>query len=130
MPKIHFGKVNTPGPEQPLPDGEYVCRVERVERTATRRGAEMWKLRLIVQDDPYKGRTIRDNLVFSPEAMPRVKLLCESLGIDTSGEVDLVPDMIKGGVCRVHVGIEEYQGTEKNKVLFLGYSPVNVEGEV
>ncbi len=132
MPRINFGKVNTPSPEQPLPDGQYVCKIERVERTATKGGKEMWRLRLVVEDGQYKGRAIRDNLVFSNEAMPRVKLLCESLGIDTSGEgdVDLVPDTIKGGVCRVHVTTEEYQGTTKNKVLFLGYSPVNDEGQV
>jgi len=130
MPKVHFGNVPSPGPALPLPEGEYVCQIQRVERTQTKRGDEMWRLHLVVQHEPYVGRVIKDNLVFSPEAMPRVKNLCESLGIDTSGDVDLVPDKIKSGICRVRVTTEEYQGTEKNKVLFLGYAPLNDEGEV
>lgn len=130
MPKVDFGNISNPGPSLPLPEGEYTCQIQRVERTQTKRGDEMWRLHLVVQDGAYATRAIRDNLVFSPEAMPRVKNLCESLGIDTSGEFDLVPDMVKGGLCRVRVTTEEYQGTEKNKVLFLGYSPVDDEGEV
>lgn len=120
MPKIQFGNVQPAGP---LPDGEYTCRIERVERTQTRRGDEMWKLRLVVQDAQYAGRVVHDNIVFSPTAMPRVKLLCESLGITTSGVVDLVPEMIEGGVCLVFVGVAEYMGSLQNKVRFDGYAP-------
>lgn len=129
MPKINFGNVSNITPSLPLPEGQYTCQVQRVERTRTKRGDEMWRLHLVVQHGPYAGRSIGDNIVFSPEAMPRVKNLCESLGLETSGEVDLVPDMVRSGVCRVSVTTEEYQGAEKNKVLFLGYAPVDDEGE-
>ena len=130
MPKINFGNVPNPGPSQPLPEGNYTCQVQRVDPTRTKHGDEMWRLRLVVRDGPYAGRAVRDNLVFNPEAMPRVKNLCESLNFDTTGEIDLVPDTVNGGVCRVQVTTEEYQGTQKNKVAFFGYSRVSDEGEV
>ena len=126
MPKINFNDTRNAGP---APDGEYTCKIDHIERASTKRGDEMWKLRLVVQEGGFAGHVVFDNLPFTADAMPRVKALCEGLGLDTEGEVDLTPEMIEGRVLRVHVLVEEYQGVEKNKVAFLGYAPVDGESE-
>ena len=120
MPKIDFNKVGDAGP---LPDGEYFCRIERVERSQSQYGDEMWKVRLAVQGGPHAGRVIYDNLTFSAESLPRVKLLCACIRLDLSGELDLTPDMLRGRDVRVRVGTEKYQSRARNKVFFDGYAP-------
>ena len=122
MPRIDFNKVGDAGP---LPDGEYLCKIERVERSQSQYGDEMWKVRFVVQDGPHAGRPIYDNLAFSAEALPRVKLLCACISLDLSGEVDLTPDMLRGKECRVRIGTETYKGSKKNKVFFDGFAPTD-----
>jgi len=118
MPKIQFGNVRFTGP---LPEGQYTCEIDRVDRMQVECGVEMWRLRWVVHDAPYQGRLVDDTLVFSPLGMPRVKLLCDSLGIDTTGVVDLEPETLLGGFCVVRVRVEER--LLQNKVLFDGYAP-------
>ena len=93
---------------------------------ATRNGDEMWKLRLVVDSGPHRGRYIFDNLVFSAAAMKRVKLICSRLGLDVSHELDLTPALIRGRSCYVTVEAEEYEDQEgitkrRNVVPFAGY---------
>lgn len=126
MPKIDFDKVDDVQDFSPLPEGKYFCRLAEVEEAVTQYGDEMWKLRFAVASGPYQGRYIFDNLVFSEAALKRVKLICSRLGIDISGELDLVPSMIKGRTCNVAVDVEEYEDSEgktkkRNVVPFAGY---------
>src|SRR5262249_32471307 len=44
MARIDFNKVGDAGP---LPDGQYLCKIERVERSQTQYGDEMWKVRFL-----------------------------------------------------------------------------------
>ena len=124
MPRIDFNKVGNAGP---LPDGEYLCRIERVECSQSQYGDEMWNMRLAVQGGPHAGRVIYDNLAFSAESLPRVKLLCACIKLDLSGELDLTPEMLRGRDVRVRVGTEKYQGRARNKVFFDGYAPAQGE---
>ena len=80
----------------------------------------------MVDSGPHRGRYIFDNMVFSDAALKRVKLICSRLGIDTSRELDLTPDLIKGRSCYVTVETEEYEDQEgntkqRNVVPFAGY---------
>lgn len=126
MPKIDFSKIDNTGP---LSDGEYLCKVERVERSQSQYGDEMWKVRFTVLAGQHVGRPIFDNLTFSPEALPRVKLLCASLGLDLSGELDLTPDLLRGRECRVRVAAEKYEGRVRTKVCFEGFAPPSEDAE-
>jgi hypothetical protein len=133
MPRIDFSQVEDANGYSPLGEGQYLCRLADVEQTKTQYGDEMWKLRFVVDDGPSSGRYIFDNLVFSAAAMKRAKLICSRLGLDVSGEVDLVPSMITGRRCYVTVGIEEYGDKEgntkaRNVVPFAGYERVEVGG--
>ena len=126
MPRIDFNSVDDVQDFAPLPDGKYLCRVAEVEEAATQYGDEMWKLRLVVETGPQRGRYIFDNLVFSDAAMKRVKLICSRLGLDVSGEIELTPALIRGKSCYVTVETEDYEDQEgttkrRNRVTFAGY---------
>jgi len=126
MPKIDFDNVDDVQDFSPIPDGKYLCRVAEVEEATTQYGDEMWKLRLVVESGPHRGRYIFDNMVFSEAALKRVKLICSRLGLIVSGELDLKPSVIKGRTCYVTVETEEYEDHEgrtkrRNVVPFAGY---------
>lgn len=126
MPKIDFDNVDDVQDFSPIPDGKYLCRVAEVEEATTQYGDEMWKVRLMVESGPHRGRYIFDNMVFSDAALKRVKLICSRLGLNVSGELDLKPSVIKGRTCYVTVETEEYEDHEgrtkrRNVVPFAGY---------
>lgn len=134
MPRIDFSTVEDAKDFTPLPEGEYLCRVDNVKEALTGAGDEMWKLRMAVVEGEHKGRYIFDNLVFSEKALKRAKFVCRCLGIDVSGEVDLTPDMIVGKQANVRVELEEYQDDEgrekkRNRVPFAGYEKPDDETE-
>lgn len=130
MPKIDFSNVDGLASFAPVPDGEYTCKIKDIETDITRAGDDIWKLRWTIEGGEHAGRLLFDNLVFSPKAMPRVKLLCESCGLDVSGEMELEPNKLAGCTARVTVYSEEYTdesgGTKaRNKVPFNGYAAVD-----
>ncbi len=114
MPKVDFSQIDDVQGFEPLPEGQYVCRVEEITTTTTKSGDELWKLRLEVVDGPFDGRYVFDNMVFSPAAMCRVKLICRCLGVDVEGAVDLTPDHLLGRRSRVTVYVDEYEDFEGN----------------
>ena len=128
MPRVDFSNVNDINDFAPLPDGEYLVRVADIETDSTRAGDQMWKLRWIVEGGEHAGRLLFDNLVFSPKAMPRVKLICASFGLDVSGVVDLDPSMLLEKRALVSTYLEEYEddrGQQKvpNRIPYDGYAP-------
>lgn len=130
MPRIDFRNIGEISDFAPLPDSEYVCRVSGIEVEMTRGGDPMWKLRWTVESGEFAGRLLFDNLVFSLKALPRVKLICASCGLDVSGEIDLEPAMLLEKRARVTTYIEGYadeHGAAKtrNRIPFNGYAPVN-----
>ena len=135
MPKVDFNGVGDVDSYDPIPDGRYLCRLTEVETDSTRNGDEMWKLRFTVEDGSHAGRYIFDNMVFSAAAMKRVKLICSRLGLNTTGELDLTPELVKGRRCVITVHSEEYvddqnQTKRRNVVPFAGYDHEAVLGPV
>ena len=127
MPTVDFSEVDTAQDFSLLPDGEYLCRIDSIDDTmTTNAGGAMWNLQLVVDDGDYRGRKVFDKIVFSRAALPRVKLLCEQLGIDVSGELDVQPELLIGRTVHVTVETQSYTdryGKEKqaNRVTFTGY---------
>ena len=121
MMRVLFGQIPEIPKGEPLPPGSYVVRLVDVGEKMTKVGDEMWLLKFAVEDERHLGRFIWDNLVFSDAGLPRVKLACEALGLDVSGEVELTPDMLIDRRCRLKVIVQEYQGEKRNKVAFGGY---------
>ena len=127
MPKVDFTHVDDVQDFSPLPRGKYLCRLADIEEASTKYGDEMWKLKFEVAEGERAGRFVFDNLVFSDNAMKRVKLICSRLGLDVSGELDLTPDMLLGKVAVLTVEEEEYEDNEgrtkrRNTVPFAGYA--------
>ncbi len=126
MPKINFSKVDDVHDFSPIPPGKYLCRLAEIEESSTQHGDEMWKLRFEVAEGQYVGRYIYDNMVFSDQALKRVKLICSRLGLDTSREIDLTPKLLEGRTCILTVEVEDYEDHEgktkkRNTVAFAGY---------
>ena len=131
MPRLNFSTVGDVDDFTPVEEDTYLCRLENVEEASTQFGDPLWKLRWIIAQGPNKGRIVFDNVAFSAAALKRVKLLCNSLGLDVSGEVDLTPEMLTDRTCLVTVDIEEYQDNQGNTkrtnvVPFAGYEPAPV----
>jgi len=129
MPRVDFNNVSEIADFAPIPDGEYVCSLVDIETDLTRAGDEMWKLRWEVDGGEHDGRLLFDNLVFNAKAMPRVKLVCSSCGLDVTGEVDLNPDMLLNKRAMVMTYQEEYeddrgQAKVANRIPFDGYGVV------
>ena len=129
MPSIDFTAVDEAADFSPLPDGQYRCRLDQIEPDRTQYGDEMWKLRFAVEDEPFQGRFIFDNLVFSEKALGRVKLICSRLGLDVSGAVNVTPELLRHRVCLIEVESEEYVDEEgntkkRNIVPFAGYQRI------
>ena len=131
MPRINFGGRAAATADSAnqgiLPEGQYTVRVTSVDGATTRKGDEMWKIRLVVDDGPHEGRMVFDNLVFSMAAQDHVKSLCQAIGLSTDGELDLAPSHIKGKAVCAMVYTEDYQDNEglsrsSNKVRFGSYS--------
>jgi hypothetical protein len=126
MLNVDFSTVEDTQDYTPIPKGEYLCRISKVEEALTGAGDPMWKLHLIVDEGDYKGRYVFDNLVFSEKALKRAKFILRCLGVDVSGHVALTPEMIIGKQVNVRVEVKEYvdgEGREKegNNVPFAGY---------
>ena len=49
MPTIDFHDVPDAHDFSPVPDGEYLCRVEDAEETLTRSGDPMWRVRFSIE---------------------------------------------------------------------------------
>lgn len=120
VPRVNLDKVQDPGP---LPEGAYLCRIDSIEPGRSHNQDEMWKLKFSVEQGPYKGRVIHDQLTFSEAALPRVKRLCAAIKLNLTGDSDLTTDMVRGSRLFVSVGIETYEGQQRNKVRFNGFAP-------
>lgn len=133
MPKLNFDKIDDMESYSPVPAGQYLCRVKEIidendsgDKIETKSGDEMWKLRFSIVEGEFKGRNLWDNLVFSANALKRVKFICSRMGIPVSGNVDLTPKMLTGKVCLVTVNVEDYindqdQTKTRNVIPYDGY---------
>ena len=110
-------------PAAPLPPDRYLVQIDTVIRGTTKRGDEMWSLKLVVVDGEHAGTEIWDRIVFSQAARRRVATLCIALRIATQGQVELDPSMLKGKRVIVQTQVETYMDEQRPAVTFDGYSP-------
>ena len=129
MPKIDFSTVNDIADFDPVPDGQYLCTITDIESGLTKKGDDMWTLRLRIEGGEHNGRLLFDNIIFSDRALPRVKRIFACCGVDVSGEVDLDQVMLLDKRVFVETFQEEREedtGHRKvrNKIPYNGYHPV------
>ena len=123
MKKMNLSKVDRIEKNRLVPPGTYDCKVGPVEVACTQSNCEMWKIPFRITDGPYQGYVIPENLVFSDRAMPRARLLFESLGVDVSKEIDMDPGLIEGRSCSVTTDIGEFNSRPCITVPFDGFGP-------
>lgn len=128
MPKIDWDTVETEQSREPVPQGTYlVCLTDVKADKVTKNGDEMWGLEFTIQEGPHKGRKLWDNMVFSKNAMPRVKYICSELGIETKGSAELEPIAIYKRKCWLTTIVEDFAdamgATKKvNRIPWNGYA--------
>lgn len=126
MKTIDFGQVKNAGEFSPIPEGRYLVEIESAEEDVTQKGDDRLNLRLRVVQGEHEGAVIFDKFHFTARALPRLKLLLATLGIDTGGQVDITPQLLEGRRCVVDVVVDTYvksDGSEgrSNMVPFAGY---------
>jgi hypothetical protein len=100
-----------------LPKGKYdvaIFNVEYKEGKAAPYLAVTYK----VQEGPFAGRQVFDNVSFSPKALFKLKGLLAVVmpEIDTNGKLSFDPDDLVGRKCAITVIHEEYNGEPQAKV--------------
>ncbi|MDP6538459.1 MAG: DUF669 domain-containing protein [Planctomycetota bacterium] len=113
-----------------VPEGRYLCRVAEVREGESRDGSPRWSLRLEVAEGDRAGRTAAwDSITWSERGIHRVKLVLDTLGIDTEGVVEIAPDELVGLETCVEVVLEEREDPLsgrrelRNRVPYDGYLP-------
>jgi len=108
----------------PVEKGKYLARLDKITKSETKKGDEMWSLRWGIAWGKCKDRKVFDNLVLSEDAIDGVLLLCEALGIEVPEKEDfeLKPDMIKGKLCGIKVKVDKYKGDKTNSIFYNGYT--------
>jgi len=91
-----------------VPEGDYVCRIAEVREQSSKEGAPRWSMRLEVVDGEWAGRTAAwDSLTWSQKGVHRVKTVLAALGIDTRGEIEVLPRDLLGREALVRFTLEE-----------------------
>lgn len=113
-----------------VPEGHYLCRVEEVREGVARDGSPRWSLRLEVAEGDHAGRTAAwDSITWSERGIHRVKLVLDSLGVETEGVVEIAPDDLIDLRACVQVVPEEREDPLsgrrelRNRVPYDGYVP-------
>ena len=118
----------------PVPEGTYLCEAVDVEEKLSSGGNEMWNVRWEIIEGDCKGRIVFDNIVFSPKAMKRVKMIFKRLGLNTSGVDNPLPSNIIGKQIYVNVNIEDYESDngitkQRNIVPYAGYTALSASSK-
>lgn len=103
-----------------LPTGKYLCNIvegslEEVKPGKANVGKPYWKLRFVVQDGPYAGRSIYSTVMLFEGALYSLVQIMKALGYDVSeGSLD-VPDIedIEGKSLVVR-GVKKAAATDKD----------------
>lgn len=130
----------------PAPAGEYLARCVDVSTDKqTQEGYQKWGLRWdivarktpdgkLATADPEKrwtGKWVWDNMIHSPGARKRRKLLLSRLGVDCSRPISLTPGTVLGRWAIITITINEYSKDGKqrknNKITFDGYERVEMK---
>lgn len=100
-------------------DGVYTCEVGECELSTSDSSGEdylawQWK----VQDGKFSGRTIFDNTSLQPQALWKLRKVLECLGVEVEdGEMELDPSEYIGLVADLEVGMEQYEGKPRARVI-------------
>lgn len=111
---------------QALPKGDYNVVIEMCEFSRSKSSNKpMWTVRVEVEDGEYAGKKIYTHLSFSDAAMPGTKMAIKTFAPEILSDPQYQPFAPKkladegyllGKKARVRLGIEKYEGQDKNKI--------------
>lgn len=110
----------------PIPEGEYVVTIESVTEKETKKGDDMWSLKLNIEEGDFKGRKVFTNLVFNEKGLSNVKKLYSCI-FGTKLPKTCEPSDVEGEKVVVDVVITEYEGKKQNNIPFAGFKPCETE---
>jgi hypothetical protein len=100
---------------QPLPRGDYRCRITGGELVSSKSGTPGYALTFTVEEGAHKGRCVWERLWLTPAAMPMTKRCLARLGV-TSLDMLRKP-LPRGIVCVVKVALwMDDAGQQRNVV--------------
>lgn len=120
---VDFTGVEAGG--RPCPDGTFKAEITSFEQEESSTGNEMIVAKYKILTGKGKGAIIYDNLSLQPQALFRLKSLCEALGIEADGATDLDPEDFVGQEVLVDVENETYEG--KKRARAAGYASLDSE---
>ncbi len=122
--RVDFRGVQESGGFEPLPNGEYLCRVRGAEEKST-----YLQIEFEVLDEGFAGRKVVDRLFPTEKALPRLKMAFSALGVAADGLVEIEPRDLIGREVFLTIAPDSYTDRNgvfrrTNKVAFEGYRAV------
>lgn len=117
---VDFTGVETGG--RPCPDGTYKAEITAFTQEESSTGNPMIVAKYKVLNGKGKGALIYDNLSLQPQALFRLKAVCEACGIEADGAADLDLDDMVGQELLIDVENETYE--DKKRPRAAGYAPL------
>src|ERR1700760_1204298 len=122
---VDFTGVEAGG--RPCPDGTWKAEITSLAQEESSTGNPMIVGKYKVLNGKGKGALLFDNLSLQPQALFRLKALCDACGVEADSAVDLDLDDLVGTEIVVDVENEEYEGKKRSRVV--GYAEAGSEAE-
>ncbi len=122
--RVDFRSVQESGGFEPLPPGEYRCRVRSAEEKAN-----YLQIEFEVLDEAFAGRKVVDRLFATEKALSRFRSALTALGVAADGLVEIEPRDLIGREVFLTIAPDSFTDRNgvfrrSNKVAFEGYRAV------
>ena len=110
-----------------MPEGLYQLKITAIKEDKTANFNTVWQTSFKVVTGKFKGRNVRDNIIFTEKAKPKIMNLYQSIGgFDLAKKQNFQPVDLLNKYIDAELIIEKYlkDGDEKkiNKIAYGGYS--------
>lgn len=118
---VDFTGVESGG--RACPDGTFKAEITSAVEEESSTGNPMVVAKFKILNGKGKGALIYDNLSLQPQALFRLKALCEAVGIEADGAADIDLDELVEQEILVDVENETYEGKKRPRAV--GYAAID-----